>query len=159
MSRPAADVAGKRFGRLAVLSRAPRLNTADARWHCRCDCGNESVAYAMSLKAGLTRSCGCLKREATRTHGERRSPEYMAWTNMRTRCRNPAATDFKYWGGRGVRVCDRWNRFENFLADMGRRPSPDHSIDRFPNNDGNYEPGNCRWATPTEQANNRRAAA
>lgn len=97
------------------------------------------------------------------THGEsfgnaNRTPEYVAWTNIIQRCENASVPGFERWGGRGIRVCDRWREsYESFLADMGRRPSPKHSIDRFPDNDGNYEPGNCRWATDVEQARNTSA--
>lgn len=108
------------------------------------------------LKKGHTSSCGCLRRETLRTHGLSRSvPEYCVWECMIARCRNPSRSWFHLYGGRGISVCERWLNFENFLADMGPRPTPDHSLDRV-NNDGNYEPGNCRWATRIEQANNTR---
>jgi len=89
------------------------------------------------------------------THGQSYSSEYRIWHNMRTRCRNPKSPNFHRYGGRGISVCARWNRFANFFEDMGPRPSSEHSLDRYPNNDGNYEPGNCRWATRDEQNRNK----
>jgi len=129
---------------------------------CHCDCGNFFRAYRHNVESGHTKSCGCLKRKGTRTrHGEASgrtmSAEYRVWVDIKQRCTNPRRKGYQYWGGMGVRICERWlNSFENFLADMGRRPSASHSIDRFPNKHGDYEPGNCRWATRSEQSRNRR---
>ena len=112
-----------------------------------------------SLRGGVSLSCGCLQREIATTHGESRvgayTPEYNAWSSMRRRCAARSGDKFRRYGARGITVCDRWREsFENFLADMGRKPTPKHSIDRV-DNDGNYEPSNCRWATAKEQQRNR----
>lgn len=161
---------GQRFGRLVVLA----VDSKDANymvfWYCRCDCGNNKVIVGTRLRNGKTKSCGCLAREQAasrakarnattpprKTHGLRRSPEYRAWQNMKKRCLSPNAVQYPYYGLRGISICAEWMRFESFYADMGPKPSRVHSLDRK-DNDGNYEPGNCRWATKVEQATNRRA--
>lgn len=157
---------GQRFGRLIVLSRSPDKPRYYRRWLCLCDCGTKKVIMQPSLRSGDARSCGCLHAEIrgamSRTHGHAKqgnqSCEYRTWSRMIFRCENPKDKRWKDYGGRGIRICKRWrNSFEQFLLDMGPRPSAIHSIDRFPNNDGNYEPGNCRWATRAQQANNSRA--
>lgn len=146
---------GERYARLVVVSQ--RTSTT---WLCRCDCGRVVVVLNHKLKAGHKKSCGCFQRDArilTHTkHGLCGTPEYRSWQAMLTRCTNPNTSCFKYYGGRGITVCERWLSFENFLADMGRKPTNDHSIDRYPNNDGNYEKSNCRWATRSQQVNNSR---
>ena len=127
------------------------------RWRLRCSCGNEHEALIDNLISRGVRSCGCLRLKGNPTHGMRRWPEYKVWRSMKERCTNEKHPGFDKWGGRGIRVCARWiDSFENFIADMGRRPSHLHSIDRYPDMNGNYEPGNCRWATWEEQQNNRR---
>lgn len=157
------DRTGHKFGRLTVLRFAGR-KSKQSYWFCRCECGTEFATYIGNVVRGLTRSCGCLHSEhssaAATTHGETRqlskTPEYACWVQIKTRCFNQNYVEFHLYGGRGITMCDRWrDSFENFLADMGRRPSRKHSIDREDVN-GHYEPGNCRWATSSDQAKNRR---
>lgn len=153
------DLTGKRFGRLEArspLHRRDRKNRAMIDWRCMCDCGNECIIAGSALRAGLTRSCGCLANESRRAvkHGGAGTRLYNAWLNMRVRCGDPTYLNYC---GRGVRVCQRWqNSFEAFRDDVGDPPSPRHSLDRFPDNDGNYEPGNVRWATAKQQGRNKR---
>lgn len=158
------DLTGQRFGRLVVLNRVPSIRTGKLRtaWHCRCDCGAETIKITEVLTDGRTRSCGCLRAEATRRRslrhghavGYRASRTHHAWQKAKERCYNPHSERYPRYGGRGIAMCDRWrNDFAAFLADMGECP-PGLSLDRI-NVDGDYEPGNCRWATAGEQARNR----
>lgn len=147
------DIAGQRFGRLTVLSFSHCKRAAF--WLCRCDCGNERTMAGGALRFGSIRSCGCLTLDTVTKHGLYGTPTWVSWNSMRTRCENPKAGNFKAYGARGITVCDRWKSFINFVADMGERPSGT-TLDRYPNKEGNYEPGNCRWATATEQQSNKR---
>lgn len=149
----AEDLTGRRFGRLVVLRRHASPG-ANPRWDCLCDCGNEKAILGGGLRAGYATSCGCRQREARLTHGLTYHPTYNSWDSMIQRCANPKTAGYENYGGRGVSVCAEWATFEGFLASMGLRP-PGTSIDRI-DPSGDYEPGNCRWATAAEQGWNRR---
>ena len=154
------DRSGKRFGRLLAIKPVGYSQT-NRIWECRCDCGNTVQVSGVSLGNGHTKSCGCLQREH-KQHGHSpksgKSPTYVSWDAMLQRCSNKNHEKYIRYGERGVRVCRRWRKFENFLADMGERPKG-KTLDRFPDPSGNYKPGNCRWATPKQQAANHRKKA
>jgi hypothetical protein len=155
-----AALVGKRFSRLTITGMFRRGSKYIAEVYC--DCGTSKSIRLAHIESGATKSCGCLFIETTRrmglsniTHGMKNTPEFAAWVNMRGRCNNPQHRAYESYGGRGITVCKRWARFENFTADMGLRPTPRHSLDRIDNDKG-YAPSNCRWAMPKVQHYNKR---
>jgi hypothetical protein len=155
---PFISLVGQRFGQLVATEVVRKGNRIF--YKCKCDCGGFAELESSSLKGGTSkRHCGCIKQANNYRHGHATannpSSTYQCWSAMKRRCENPNCKDWDDYGGRGIIVCDRWQKFENFLLDMGEKPKG-LSIDRYPDNDGNYEPGNVRWATDIEQANNKR---
>lgn len=152
------------FGRLLVLREGPRTGSGKRQFWCECECGGQCrLVQGGNLRNGATKSCGCLRRELTAqrsikhgaTKGGAWTAEYGIWNGLKNRVLNPNVDSYGSYGGKGIEVDPQWlSSFEAFLADMGPRPSPQHSIDRIKNDKG-YEPGNCRWVTPSEQARNR----
>lgn len=157
------DRTNVRYGNLIAINLFNEKINGHLQWICKCDCGNTVIVPGVHLVTGNTKSCGCRKIETSRqngsnnkTHGMTGTSEYKAWQSLRDRCYNVDSQQYNNYGARGIRVCNRWlNSFENFYADMGPKPSSIHSIDRM-NNNGDYEPENCYWATPTQQSNNKR---
>ena len=157
------DLVGQKFGRLIVLKRMDNDKWGHLRWLCKCDCGKKIIAQGHHLKDNHTQSCGCLAKEqliersTTHGHTTRRniSKTYVSWLHVIQRCTNPNDKRYKDYGGRGIKVCKRWMKFENFLEDMGEPPTDEHSINRI-DNDGNYCKENCEWSTRKEQGRNKR---
>jgi hypothetical protein len=150
------NLTGQQFGRLTAKYRI--IGGKYSFWFCECSCGQSGEFRQAHLESGSTKSCGCLNREIviarSRTHGMRKSSIYRLWSGMKTRCENPKEKRWKDYGGRGIKVCHRWQRFEHFLEDMGQPPLGS-SIERR-NNNGDYCPANCKWATRSEQGRNKR---
>ncbi len=154
------NLVGQKFHRLTVISRTINSKQGNTQWTCLCNCGNKVIVIGVNLNHNRTKSCGCLNREllikTNTTHGLRKTPEYRSWSDIIQRCLNPNNKRYNNYGGRGIKVCQHWNNsFEAFIKDMRFKPTPKHSIERI-NNNGNYEPSNCKWATSSQQARNTR---
>ncbi len=156
------DLTGRRFGRLIVIRRVNNGKSKNRRWLCLCDCGNEKIIYGSSLPSGRTKSCGCLQKELVRKrftkhgHSKNKLRTYNIWKSMNQRCVNPRNKEYHNYGGRGIRVCQRWKQsFAHFLEDIGDPPTDRHQIDRIDNDQG-YCQNNCRWVTPKQQQRHRR---
>lgn len=158
---------GAKYNKLTVISFDGKNENGHFMYKCSCDCGNYIITRGSALISGNTKGCGCLNGVWNENHyksiithgatvGGKRTPEYQAYVRMIQRCYNPNVERYPNYGGRGITVCDRWLKsFENFLEDMGERPSPSHSLDRYPDVNGNYEPSNCRWGTQRQQSSNK----
>jgi len=163
------DITGNRYSKLLVIKRITNIGEPRIKFLCKCDCGNETIVLGQNLRSGTTKSCGCLNIELFKkrvaiintNHSNSKvgkvTVEYRTWQSIKERCLNISSKSYKYYGGRGIKMFEGWvNDFDSFLKYMGKRPSKIHSIDRFPNMNGNYEPNNVRWATPKQQGENTR---
>ena len=152
------NLTGQKFERLTVISEAERDKYGAVMWLCRCECGTRKIIRGGHLLSGNTMSCGCLNKELlikrSRKHGMASTPIYKTWKSMRQRCYNPNDMHYKDYGGRGITICERWDKFKNFYEDMGEKPNG-LEIERMNNNQG-YSPENCKWATPKENSRNKR---
>lgn len=155
------------YGRLLPIEPVGKDKYRNILWKCICTCGNIHITKSHLLRSGESKSCGCLQKEIVSkiakklftTHNKTHTPEYQSWADMKKRCYNKNSIDYPNYGERGIIVCDKWlgkSGFSNFYIDMGKRPSENHSVDRYPNTNGNYEPTNCRWGTDYEQSRNKR---
>lgn len=157
---PAIDLTGRKYGRLLVLSLCKERQSRSRAYLCRCECGSYKIILRSNIKNGHTKSCGCLSRETTsklnKTHGKSKSKLYGIWKAMLDRCENPLNKNYHNYGGRGIKVCDRWKNIDNFISDVGQQPGK-LSLDRI-DNEGNYEPSNCRWADRSVQNINKRVS-
>lgn len=155
------DLKGKTLGELIIISDTPERKNGQIVWKCKCSCGNEHLATYSTLKKSNHPNCGCKYKELLRKtslkvkHGASETPEYSRWSDMRARCNTPSSSVYKYYGGRGIKVCKRWDSFENFSADMGALPTPKHTLERN-DPDGDYTPKNCYWMIGKRQARNTR---
>lgn len=160
------DISGRKFNSITVIN-IKEVKSKRVYWYCMCACGTMFFALGSSIKSGHTKSCGChnkkVRSDAWKTHGcsmqvnssKEHKSTYTSWQGIKSRCNNPKSTGFYLYGAKGIKMCERWiNSFDAFLEDMGVKPTMQHSIDRFPDKNGNYEPSNCRWATPLQQMHN-----
>ncbi len=152
------NLVGQKFNRLKVISRSDKRSKSGAIWECLCDCGNYTDVLGLKLRQGKTKSCGCYRKKLASTirfkHGMSKNRTYRTWKEMRQRCNNINSDKWRWYGARGINICARWEDFTLFVEDMGVRPMG-HTLDRI-DSDGNYEPSNCRWATPSQQAETNR---
>lgn len=157
MTRKPVNLVGRTYGQLTVIAQADSDRAGNRQWVCRCTCSSERSYHAANFTTGKTQSCGCTRYkkigDKKRTHGQSKTALYGVWNAMHMRCSNPETESYPQYGGRGIRVCDRWKSFENFAADMGERPKGT-SIERDDFN-ADYSPSNCRWATAKEQGRNK----